>query len=228
MIRGNTIISGDGLGLSWGQTDHLDIHGNIVLRDPTLPADRTAPSIRVHFAAKDVSVTGNVTHKVPVAANANWQEVRQSKADWTIADNPIIRIGATLAEAQALLDSANGAVRLAAKASALSDMDDIGRADTFRLDASGKTDVVRGLDFGERDQIVLHDFAAGSFRGAGSGASADGTSATIGSLDDLHALDRASSAVSVRENGHDTLIIDIQQSAAHHTVQLLGLAHEYF
>jgi hypothetical protein len=62
VIRDNTIVSGDGLGLSWGQTNHLDIHGNIVLRDPTLPADRTTPSIRVHYDATDVSIKGNVTH----------------------------------------------------------------------------------------------------------------------------------------------------------------------
>ena len=103
VIRGNTIISGDGLGLSWGQTDHLDIHGNIVLDDPTLPADRTSPSIRVHYSATDVSITGNVTHKAPAAADANWQPHVMSGA-WTVANNPIIRIGASLAEAQALLD----------------------------------------------------------------------------------------------------------------------------
>ena len=218
VIKGNTVVSGDGFGIFWGQTNGLDITGNIVLRDNSLPADRTIPHIRVHSASKDVDVSGNVVSKATVPADANWQEVRQSKADWHISDK-LIPVGSTLAQAQALLG--NGAQ--AVLASVASDASEPAQGDTYSFDAMGKADVVRGLDFGAGDQILLHDFAAGTFGGAD-----DGTSATIGSLDALRALDEASSAVSLRAGNDGALVIDIEQPGPDHVIRLVDLAHEYF
>ena len=71
-IQGNTILSGDGLGLSVGQIDNLDIHDNIVLRDPALSGSNEKPIIRVRDGSTHVSVTDNVTHTAPGAAGDNW------------------------------------------------------------------------------------------------------------------------------------------------------------
>ncbi len=119
-IQGNTILSGDGFGLSWGQTNHLDIHGNIILKDLGLMSVPGTPSIRVNTNATNVSVTGNVTHKEPLATDANWFTVSHSSADWTIAGNPIVPLGTSLAQAQAVLGPANVAPTIVSNGGAAS------------------------------------------------------------------------------------------------------------
>ena len=84
-IQGNTILSGDGLGLSVGQIDNLDIHNNIVLRDPALSGSNEKPIIRVREGSTHVSVTDNVTHTAPGAAGDNWTPLSHPGADWTIS-----------------------------------------------------------------------------------------------------------------------------------------------
>ncbi|MFO1208629.1 MAG: right-handed parallel beta-helix repeat-containing protein [Amaricoccus sp.] len=225
VIQDNTIVSGDGLGLSWGQTNHLDINHNIILFDTALTFERSLPSIRVSVGATDVSVTGNITHKVPQAADSNWQ-TKPTPAEWNITGNTLVALGTTLTAAQALLAAANGGSsggKSAGLVAFAADTDTLRQADTFSFDSHGKTDVVRGLDFDAGDRIVLHDFAAGTF-----GSGRHGTGAIIGSLDDLKALDQASSAVSVHAGRGDTLVIDIDQPGHDHAIRLVGMAHEYF
>ena len=74
---------------------------------------------------------------------------------------------------------------------------------------------------------MLHDFAAGTFEGAGIDVSADGTTVILASLEGLKALDQASSAVSVHGGSGDALIIDIDQPGHDHAIRLVGMAHEY-
>jgi hypothetical protein len=235
IIRDNKIITGDGLGLSWGQTDNLDIHRNIIIKDPTLPQDNgTVPSIRVHTRATDVSVTHNVGHKAPQAADANWQTVKHSGGGWNIDDNPIIRVGASVNDAIALLARNTGAPAAAAAAAeapaaTLFALADDAQGDTFRFDAAGKkTDVVTGFGFDQGDRIVLHDYAENTFRGEAAEITLDGTAVTITSLDELRALDAASPRVKVREGDDDTLIIHVRQPGPDHAIYLADLAHEYF
>ncbi len=104
--------------------------------------------------------------------------------------------------------------------------------DTFRFDAAGKTDKVRGLNFDDGDRIVLHDYAKGTFHDQAGGnplaVSGKGASVTLDSLNDLRELDRASSAVHVRQDKYDTLIIDIDQPGPDHTIRIIDMAHAYF
>jgi hypothetical protein len=211
VIRDNVIVTGDGLGLSWAQTNHLDITGNIVIRDPDLADSRTSPTIRVSQGATDVTVTGNVSHKAPGAANANWQSASTPGA-WTINDNAIVPVGSSLAEAR---DALGG-----------SGPDPNPGGETFRFDSAGPTDVVRDLDFAAGDRIVLFDYAAGTFKGGSS--SSDGTTVTFTSLGDIRTVDAASSAIKIHEGSNDTIAIAISQTDENHAVRIVGLADDYF
>ncbi len=216
VIKGNTIVTGDGLGLSWAQTNHLDIQGNIILRDPGLPANRESPIVRVHYAATDVSITGNVTHKLPAASEANWQP-HVTSAAWTIADNKIVPVGTTLAEARALLHPTDPGPGN-------------GQPDLFRLDALGPTDVIDKLDFTEGDVIELFGYKGGVFHAQKGGNDLVVTvkGAFLDSLDDLRELDAASEGVHIRQGSNDTLVMDIDQPAGVHSIEMLDIAHLYF
>jgi hypothetical protein len=233
-IEGNTVVAGDGLGLSWGQTNHLDIRENIIIKDPALLPEKSIPSIRVAWQSTDVHITHNVVEKASQAADSAWQQVGKTGSAWEV-DDKIISVGSSLKAAQsakaAMLggeqppgDDGNGG-------GTGSDGPNIGTsgADVFRFDATGDKDYVRDVDFSGGDKLVLHDYAAGTFKGGSAvGASADGTSVTIDSLADLDAVRSASPNVRVHEGVDDTIAIMIKQSSDVHEVRLVGLAHDFF
>ncbi len=222
-IHGNRVISGDGFGITWGQTNHLDIDENIVIRDNQL-AGKGTPSIRVVWQSSDVGITHNVVEKASMPTNSAWFDVNKRGSNWTISDK-IIPLGSTLAEANAAMAKLQGAPEAAPQAAQAA----VSEADTFRFDAKGAPDRVSGVDFDRGDTVVLHDYAKGTFAGGSAlGASADGTSVTVDGLSELRALDKASSAVKVHAGSDDTIVIDIHQGGSQHTVLLAGLAHEYF
>ena len=152
------------LGWSWGQTNHLEIHGNIVLHDPTLPTGNGVPSIRVNAGATDVSMTGNVTHRGAAPPDSNWQTKPTPPAGTSRATATSPLAAASRMRRPCSPRSMAVPRRLPkALAAFAADTDTLRQADTFSFDSHGKTDVARGLDFGAGDRIVLHDFAAGTF-----------------------------------------------------------------
>ena len=218
-ISDNTVVNAHGFGIAWGQTDGLTISDNIILRDVVaLPASERGrvPHILVHEDSVNVTITGNITHMQPWSADANWQQTNKAEPTWTIANNTIVPMGTTVAEAQALLDS---------------DQDPgNGQPDLFRFDAVGPTDVLNGLDFTEGDVIELYNYKGGTFHAQRGGNELIVTinGAVIDSVADLRELDTASDAVHISQGSNDTLVMDIDQPAGVHTIQILNLAHEYF
>ncbi len=234
VIKGNTIISGDGLGLSWGQTDNLDIQDNIVLKDTSLPAGRGAPQIRVHYNATDVSITGNYTHQAPSGADANWQP-HATNNGWTIANNKIVPVGTTLADVTGPTSPPPPPPPAPPPPTSPPPppppvQSGNGQADHFRFDAAGPTDVVNRLDFGEGDTIELYNYKGGTFHAQKGGNVLVVTikGAIIDSMADLHELEAASDAVHIRQGSNDTLVMDIDQPAGVHSIEMTNMAHLYF
>jgi hypothetical protein len=220
-IKGNWVIAGDGFGISWGQTNHLDITGNIVIKDRHLLPEESVPSIRVAWPSTDVSITGNVVQKKSVPADSIWHEVNKHGANWQVSDK-IIAVGSTLDAARASLAALKAAPPSDAPPQALD-----GGADVFRFAPKiGTTEAARGIDFAAGDTIELHDYAKGTFSGAF--ASPDGTSITIDSLAELRETARAPTAVATFEAKNDALALVIHQDDGNHQVRLIGLAHDYF
>ena len=95
---------------------------------------------------------------------------------------------------------------------------------------SGPTDVAEKVDFSEGDAIELFGYKGGTFFGQKGGNELAVTinGVVIDSLDDLRELDAASAKVSIRDGGHDTLVMDIEQPAGVHSIQMTELAHLYF
>jgi hypothetical protein len=222
-IEGNVVVAGDGFGISWGQTNNLEITENIVIKDPALIPSKGTPSIRVAWQSTDVEVTQNVVQKVTVAADSNWQTVTKNGANGEISDK-VITLGTTLAGAKDAL-----AVLLGNGSSGDGPYQGTAGADTFRFDAKGATDFVKGVNFAGGDKLVLHDYETGTFLGgAAVGASSNGTTVTIDSYADLRALDKASPDVRVHEGVDDTIAIVLKQDSGDHWVRLVGNAHDYF
>ncbi len=148
---------------------------------------------------------------------------------WTISNNHIVSTGTTVPQAEALLDPTPAPPN---PPSDLPDPVGNGHADTFRFDAVGSPDVVKGLVFGEGDRIVLENYARGTFQGTAGGnvldVTSDGTSVTIDSLADIRELDAASADVHTRLGGLDKLVLDIDQAGGLHSIQLVAMAHNYF
>jgi len=214
-IEGNTIVSGDGLGLSWAQTNGLDIHQNIVIRDPDLPANKSIPSIRVAWQSTDVEITDNVVQKKSLAADAAWQTVNKMGSNWEISDK-LVAAGTTLEGARSALADLQAAPGSGAE------------GDVFHFVAKiGGIDSVAGVDFDGGDTVVLDGYRTGTFKGEF--ASADGTSVTIDSLADLKAIDQDSKAMNIHPGQYDSIAMVIHQgSAGYHLLQLQGLGSDYF
>ena len=226
-------------GIAIGETIGLTIEGNTVLQDTDFQSSREirTPVIHVMGNSRDVSITGNVTHKTPAATGANWQELNSGNPrTWEVADNKIVKIGTTVRSATTTA-SANDDSRSAAPAvePAFAGEGD-GDAQTFRFDGDqpGRTpDTISGFDFGEGDKIVLIDYAARTFAGKGGGnkldVSLDGTYVKIDSAADLQELATQSAAVGVFEGEDDTLVIEIaQRGEPAQVIQIAGFADDYF
>ena len=246
----NTVISGQVSGIAMGQTSGLQVTNNIILQDTSHRSSREilTPVIRVEKDSTGVVIKGNVTHKLPEASGSNWQPTDKSEPGWTISGNKLVSVGTSLKTAEGLAPSAGAGstVKAAGAAAAATTVEAAkevasakqaaptadGHADTFRFDAKGATDVVRNFAFGDHDQIVLHDYAKGTFHGQSGGnplvITENGSMVKIDSMADLHELAKASGKVHVHEGQRDTLIINIEQPGHDHMIKILDMAHAYF
>ena len=244
VIENNTIKSGQVMGILVGQTADLTIRGNTVLQhaavDSTRPVD--IPVIRVEDSSRDVSITGNVTHRTPEAVSSgnNWQsEGKSSPGGWTISGNRIVALGTDADTGSSKGGSvAKPAAPAAPEAPATPDdgAEGNGKADNFRFLGSkvdGKTSVTfQGVDFGEGDRILLQDFDKGTFLDFAGGSgnkvlnNAAKTYVRIDSLTDIQEIVTASKELSASFQ-KDVLQLKIAQDDGTLTISLPGLADDY-
>ena len=210
-----------------GQTDNLDIQDNIVLQDTSLPAGRASPKIRVHYDATDVSITGNYTHQAPAGADGNWQP-HATNNGWTIANNKIVPVGATPADVA-------GRPRLPPPADRRrrpppppppTDKSGNGQADHFRFDAAGPRTSSTASTSAKATRSSSTTTRAGPFtpKKGGNVLVVTIKGAIIDSMADLHELEAASDAVHIRQGSNDTLVMDIDQPAGVHSIEMTNIA----
>jgi hypothetical protein len=243
-IRDNTIVSAQLSGIAVGETSGLDIVGNTVLQDTDFRSNSEIriPLIRVASDSRDVTITGNVTHETPAASGNNWQELDTPGA-WNVSNNKIVAIGTTTKGAPSASDKSEAPSKTPPVAPDTGGDSDggssgggNGKADSIRFDGddvSRSPSVIDSFDFGEKDKIVLIDYAKGTFKGKVGGnkldVSSDGTYAKIDSLADLQELESRSSAVDILRGSNDTLIIEVaQKGEPDHLIHLAGYADDYF
>ena len=90
--------------------------------------------------------------------------------------------------------------------------------------------MVNRLDFTEGDVIELYGYKDGAFHAQKGGNPLMVTvkGAILDSFDDLRELDAASAKVHIRDGGHDTLVMDIDQPTGVHSIEMIGVAHLYY
>ena len=98
LIENNTVISAQMSGIAVGETRGLTIRDNILLQDTDFESTSVGrtPVIRVSENSTDVSITGNTTHKAPVASGGsatNWLPTKSIPSGWIISNNKIVPIG---------------------------------------------------------------------------------------------------------------------------------------
>ncbi len=134
LIEDNTVISAQVSGIAVGETRGLTIRDNTILQDTAFrdsSVGRT-PVIRVDKESSGVSITGNITHKEPVASGDNWAPAKSVPSGWTISKNKLVPIGTSLDKAETAAAGAD-TFRLDARASAddTTDRHEDARAATF-------------------------------------------------------------------------------------------------
>jgi hypothetical protein len=222
LIEGNTVRTGQVLGIAVGEAEGVTIRDNVVLQNAEVNSTRAAavPVIRVQHESSDVSITGNTTYKLPAGAGDNWQPTATTPGGWEISNNPIVTLGG---------GSGGGGGNPNPAPPGLGD----GDADNFRFDGDSVRGATYGranVDFSERDKLVLVDYDSGTFRQVSGGnyvqVAHNGEDVTIDSLADIREIDRASSRFSTTtDNG--ALVLHIEQSAGTHHITLVGLAESY-
>ena len=90
--------------------------------------------------------------------------------------------------------------------------------------------MVNDLHFAEGDVIELYNYKGGTFHAQKGGNVLVVTikGAILDSLADLHELDTASDAVHISQGSNDTLVMDIDQPAGVHTIEMTNMAHLYY
>lgn len=222
-IRGNTIMTGQKLGIAIGQTSGLTVTGNTLIQNASLnddPRTVTIPLIHVEQDAVDVTITGNIMHGAPVVANVSWAQVIGASPAWTINDNAIVK-----------LDWNPGDPTVDPWAEVRGN----GQADEFRFKGTwvattDRTDVNANVNFEEGDTIVLINYEDGSFKGVWQGnplnVNTPGNYAKIDSMVDLQELSATSPKV-IASVSEDTLTLDITQTGGVHHIVLEGLGQEF-
>jgi hypothetical protein len=234
LIENNTIKSGQVFGILVGQTDGVTIRGNSVLQHGAVDSDRAVaiPVIRVEDSARDVTITGNTTHKMPEAVSSgnNWMlAADNAPSGWTISGNRIVPLGT---DSGGTGGGTGGGVAPPAPALPAGD----GEADDFRysgLNVDGQERVAfKNVDFREGDRIILSGFDDGTFRHySGDNAvsvSTDRGRVSINSLADIQEVVTASPDVrAVFQSTNDTLVMRIAQDDGTLDVALPGYANAY-
>ena len=234
-IEGNSLKTGQMLGIAIGGTQGVSIRNNTVVQTDAFSSKKTIniPLILVDKDAKGVTVSGNTVLKAPVIADDanNWKIVG------TLANtgSKIVSLGATVSNSSrddsssSSASSSSSSSSLSSSSSSLGD----GDADTFRFKGSSvngtKTNKI-SADFSEGDKIVLAGYDNGTFKDIGGGNRVDNSKAgdyvKIDSLTDLQELVKASQDISAKVSG-DNLTISIDQGSDMHHLVLAGLGQEY-
>lgn len=243
LIENNVIKSGQVFGILVGQTDGLTIRNNTVLQHTSIDSSRPVdtPVIRVEDDSKNVSVTGNTTHRNPeaVSSDENWQsENRGTPNGWTISGNKIASIGTDSGGAGGSGSgggsggSSGGGGGVAP--SGPSGNSGNGRADTFRFDGSKidgrETATYKNVDFSEGDKIILTKFEKGTFdHYAGDNQvtiNAAKSHVVINSIVDLQEIVTAAKDVTAKITG-DKLVVSVAQDDGSFHMTLPGMGELY-
>ena len=250
-ITGNVIDSQNMLGIAVGETDGLDIRGNVVLQNAGTDSSRPihTPRIMVAADADDVTIAGNTVLDTPTAATSNWQEASISGSGWSISGNAQVALstsvsgylsgkaGASSGSSETEASTVTGETGLgetAASDSAAGSVTGSGAADSFRfvgVDVDGDTGAsFAGVDFGAGDVLKLGRYDAGTFADTHGGNvvenSVDGSYVKIDSLADIAEIAAASEAVSAEVSGDD-LRVTITQDSGTLDLVLEGLGADY-
>jgi hypothetical protein len=225
LIEGNTVRTGQVLGIAVGEADGVTIRNNVVFQNANVDSSRAAsiPVIRVQHESSDVSITGNTTYKQPAAAgDDNWQPTSGTPGGWTIANNSMVSLG----------NEGSGGGGGGSPNPAPPGLGD-GDADNFRFDGDNVRGATYGranIDFTEGDKLVLVDYDTGTFRQVSDGnfvwLAHSGEDTIINSLADIREIDRASGRVSTTTND-GALVLHIEQNSGVHHITLVGLAESY-
>ena len=235
-IENNTVRSGQAFGIVVGEAVGLKISSNTVLQHSAIDSSKGVdiPVILVDKDARTVSITGNTTHKTPVAVEAlhNWQPDDYKTSGWTIANNKIVALGASGSSS----GSSSGGGSSAPSAPAVGDAGSgDGKASNFlylgtRIDGAEKV-TYGNVDFGEGDRILLRDFDTNTFSQVRGGnealVNAEKTYARIDSLTDIQELVTASKDLTVSFQTNDTLVLRIAQDDGSLSIALPGFAADY-
>ena len=242
LIENNVIKSGQVFGILVGQTDGLTVRNNTVLQHTSLDSSRPVdtPVIRVEDDSKNVSITGNTTHKTPEAVSSgnNWMSDKGSApGGWTISGNKIASIGTDSGGASGSgtgggSNSGGGGGGVAPNKPTGNAGN--GKADTFRFDGSKidgrETATYKNVDFSEGDKIILTKFEKGTFAHyAGDnpvGINAAKSQVVINSIVDLQEIVTAARDVTAKITG-DKLVVSVAQDDGSFHMTLPGLGELY-
>jgi hypothetical protein len=231
-IEGNTLKTGQMLGIAIGGAQDVAIRNNVVVQTNEFHSKKTVniPMIILDKDAKSVSLSGNTVLKAPAIGDDgnNWKIV----GTLSNTGSKIVSLGATVANAATV--STDDTTTSAAKIATLSTTSlGNGVADDFHFkgtDVSGSKTSAISAHFAEGDTITLGKYDAHTFEdvvgGNAVGNSADGTYVKIDSLTDLQELVASSKALSASVSGDD-LRIDIDQASGVHHIELAGLGQDY-
>ena len=136
MIKHNTVVSGQVSGIAVGQTQGLSIYDNTILQDTKFPSREEVhiPVIRVNAESTGVRITSNTLHRVPEPSGPNWFPTDRPEPGWTIANNKLVPLGTTPAQAS------NARASLA-------------DTDSFRFEAAGEANVDQGPGSARSDPL---------------------------------------------------------------------------
>jgi hypothetical protein len=230
-ITGNTVMTGQKLGIAVGETIGLKISGNTLIQHDALndnPKPISIPIVHVEQDARNVQITDNILNGAPLATNSGWQTVSGGGTAWTLSGNKIVALSWSPSTASSPTSSTS------VPSAPSVDVQGNGQADEFRFKGtwitSERTDLVNDLLFDEHDTIVLINYEADTFKGVSRGNPLDvnssGTYVKMDTITDLQELVAASPKVSASVIG-DTLTINVTQSAGVHHIVLDGLGELY-
>jgi hypothetical protein len=202
-IANNYFKSSHTHGITVAHGSNVEIRNNTLVQDGKYP-----PLINVTPDSKNVQIIGNTAPSVPDEGNSSWvvsgnkETGRGTHWDGGQKGSAVANTGdsaGAIAPSAALAEDGGG---------------DVIRFSGLKLD-KGVTKAAAEVDFDAGDTLLFVGYDRGTFEGAGG----DGTRAEIESLDELEALDQASSDVSLAEQA-GALIVEIDQGAATHRIAL--------
>ena len=223
VIKNNTVMTGQKLGIAIGKTNGLTIEGNTLIQHDARNDEAreiTIPRLHVEKSALGVTVTDNILNGPLIASDQAWRAVEGGGSGWTVRDNAVVKLNWQIG--QATTDP-------------WANVQGNGEPDEFRFKgtwvASGdRTDRESDLSFDEGDTIVLINYEPGTFKSVWKGnplnVSSAGDYAKIDSVTDLQELVGTSPKLAALV-ADDTLTLRVTQSGGVHDIVLDGIGQEY-